>query len=345
MGSSKSANAVLAKARAKYGRRLTDKDYANLLSCKSVAEVVSYLKNNTYYETVLGKINERDVHRGRLELILKQKLFEDFYSLCLYTKGSGEHFAQYILQRNEIEQIVHFLTLLSSNSAEEYIFSMPTYFKSHTSLNLDALSKARSYEQFFTALAGSPYEKLMSEFKPMRDQHINIAFVENKLYKFCYANLYNSINKYSSGAERKALLSTFNSIMDYVNFVRVLRLKRYYHESPEVTASFLFPYGNMSKKTLGRLCRAATSAEVFEAINDTSLGRSIKKFNYVYAGEIDNIGVYKITKKNIHFSSFPLVVMLSYVFVMDTEYKNIVSIIEGIRYNVDPSKLETIVIR
>lgn len=345
MSSSKSANAVLAKARAKYGRRLTEKDYTNLLSCKSVSEVVSYLKNNTYYETVLRKINEREVHRGRLELILKQKLFEDFYSLCLYIKGSGEHFAQYILQKNEIEQIIHFLTLLSSNSSQEYLFSMPTYFNSHTSLNLDALSRARDYEQFFAALAGSPYEKLMAEFRPLRNQHINIALVENKLYKFCYSNLYNSINKYSSGAERKALLSMFNSIMDYVNFVRVLRLKRYYHESPEVTANFLFPYGTLSKKTLDKLCQATTSAEVFEAVSGTSFGRAVNKLEYVYAGEIDNIGLFKITKKNIHFSSYPLVVMLSYVFVMDTEYNNIVSIIEGVRYGVDPSKLETIVIR
>ena len=100
MSSSKSANAVLAKARAKFGKRLTEKDYASLLSCGSVAEVVAYLKNNTYYSEVLKKINEREVHRGRLEQILKQKLFEDFSSLCIYVKGTGEYFAQFITFRS-----------------------------------------------------------------------------------------------------------------------------------------------------------------------------------------------------------------------------------------------------
>lgn len=344
MSSSKSANAVLAKARAKYGRRLSDKDYTNLLACKSVAEVVTYLKNNTYYDTVLSKVNEREIHRGRLEVILKQKLFEDFYSLCLYTKGSGEHFAQYILQKNEIEQIIHFLTLLMSDSPHEYIYRMPTYFMSHTSLDLQGLSKARNYDQFFEALEDSPYEELLAEFKPHKSGHINIALVENKLYKYCYDNLFESINKYSSGAEQKALLSMYNSIMDYTNFVRVLRLKKYYKESPETTAHFMFPYGTFSKKTIQKLCCATTSADVFEAVKGTPFGRALDKLDYVYVGEIDNLSRFKITKRNMHFSTFPLVVMLSYVFVMETEYKNIVSIIEGVRYNVDPSKIKSIVI-
>ncbi len=344
MGSSKSANAVLAKVRAKYGRRLTQKDYENLLSCKSVAEVGAYLKNNTYYDTVLKKINEREIHRGQLETVLKQKLFEDFYSLCLYTKGSGEHFAQYILQRDEIEQIIRFLTLLSSNSTQEFIFTMPTYFLKHTSINLMNLARARDFDAFFACFAGTPYEEILAEFKPKKGETVNIARVEDKLYKFCYKNLYNAIDKYSSGAEQKALRSMFDSMMDYINFVRVFRLKKYYHESPEMTESFLFPYGTFKPKTIRKLCAAKTSAEVFEAVKDTSFGRNLSRLNYAYAGEIDRVGMFRITKKNIHFSSYPLVVMLSYIFVMQTEYNNIVSIIEGVRYGVDASKIETIVI-
>lgn len=344
MGSSKSANAVLAKVRAKYGRHLTDKDYDSLVSCKSVSEVVTYLKNNTYYETVLRKFNEREIHRGRLEIILKQKLFEDFYSLCLYTKGSGEHFAQYIIEKSEISQIIHFLTLISSNSMVEYVPSMPAYFNSHTSINFDKLSRARDYDQFFTAMTGTPYEAILAEFRPGKGGTVNIAIVEDKLYKHCYANLYESINKYSSGQEKKALVSMFNSIIDYINFVRVFRLKKYYHESAETTERFLFPYGTMSKKTLKKLCEANSAAEVFDAISDTSFGKSVAKLEYVYTGEIDNIGLYNITRKNIHFSTFPLVVMLSYVFVMETEYNNIVSIIEGVRYNVEAEKIRSIVI-
>ncbi|MBQ2604365.1 MAG: V-type ATPase subunit [Clostridia bacterium] len=344
MSSSKSANAVLAKARAKFGKRLTEKDYASLLSCGSVAEVVAYLKNNTYYSEVLKKINEREVHRGRLEQILKQKLFEDFSSLCIYVKGTGEYFAQFMTQKNDIEHIVHFLTLLSSNSSDEFIFSMPSYFMTHSQINIYSISKARTYDQFFDCFIGTPYDSVLAEFRPHNNEHVNIAEIENKLYKFCYKNLYNSISKYSSGKEREALFNMFDSIMDYMNFVRVYRLKQYYHAGADTTRRFMFPFGTFDSKTVDKLCEADSGKAVFDAVKSTKFGKSLEKLEYVYTGEIDNIGLYKTTLKNMYFSTYPLVVMLSYVFVMQTEYNNIVSIIEGVRYNVDSSKIKSIII-
>ena len=70
--------AVSAKARSKYGRFLTDRDYASILACQSVPEVMVYLKSHTHYASVLSEVNERDVHRGRLEMLLRQYLFNEF---------------------------------------------------------------------------------------------------------------------------------------------------------------------------------------------------------------------------------------------------------------------------
>ena len=167
---------------------------------------------------------------------------------------------------------------------------------------------------------------------------------KNKLYKFCYTNLYDSIKKYSSGKEKEALLDMFDRIMDYMNFVRVYRLKQYYHEDAQTTRRFMFPFGTFDAKTIEALCSADSGKEVFDAVKNTKFGKALEKLDYVYKGEIDNIGLYKTTLKNMYFSTYPLVVMLSYVFVMQTEYNNIVSIIEGVRYNVDPSKIKTLII-
>ena len=344
MSSSKSANAVLAKMRAKYGKRLSDKDYNNLLACTSVAEVVAYLKNNTYYDTVLRTVNEREVHRGRLEMILRQKLFDDFYALCRYMRGTGEYFAEYLVERDEIEQIVRFLTLLSSNSPDEYIFTMPAFFARRASVDLAALSRARDYDSFFAVLHGTPYERTAERYRPKSGERVNITELENELYRRCYDRLFASIGRYTAGAEQKALGEMFGSIIDIMNFVRVFRLKKFYKESPDVIRRFLFPHGTLSEQTLEKMCSAESSSKIFDAVKGTQLGRSIEKMDYVYAGQIQEIGIYRITKKNIHFSTYPIVGMLSYVFVMQQEYSNIVSIIEGVRYGVDPEKLRTIVI-
>ena len=106
--------AVLAKARAKFGKRLTEKDYNSLLNSNSVAEVMSYLKSYTHYAEALRDINERDVHRGRLEVLLRQHLFYEFDSLCRYDSQMSTGFSAYVISRTEIEQIMRFLTLLNT---------------------------------------------------------------------------------------------------------------------------------------------------------------------------------------------------------------------------------------
>lgn len=344
MSSSRSAGAVLAKMRAKYGKRLSDKDYENLLGCKSVAEVVTYLKNNTYYDSVLRTVNEREVHRGRLEQILRQKLFDDFYSLCRYMKGTGEYFAEFIIRRDEIEQMIRFLTLLTSDRTHEYIFTMPKYFAEHANVDLSALSRARDVESYFAVLNGTPYEKIAERYRVKNGESVNISEFENALYHYCYDYLYTAINTRASKSERKALLDMFDQIVDIMNFVRIFRLKKYYREPPEVIEHYLFPYGTLSQSTIKKLCGSGSSAELFEAVKGTKLGKMIGKMNYVYAGQIQEIGIYMVTKRNIHFSTQPVVGALSYVFVMQQEYSNIVSLIEGARYGADPDKLRGIVI-
>ena len=69
------SSAVISKARSKYGRRITDRDYKALIKCSNVAGVVNYLKNHTHYSDILNKINETEVHRGQLETLIKQKIF------------------------------------------------------------------------------------------------------------------------------------------------------------------------------------------------------------------------------------------------------------------------------
>ena len=84
------SNAILAKARAMYGNRLTRKNYADLLQCRTVADVAAYLKMHTNYKDVLASLNENDIHRGQLEIVLRKKIFRDFEKLARYELSIGE---------------------------------------------------------------------------------------------------------------------------------------------------------------------------------------------------------------------------------------------------------------
>lgn len=166
--------AVLAKARAKYGRHLTDRDYSSIVACQSVAEVMVYLKSHTHFSSALSEVNERDVHRGRLEMLLRQYQFYEFDSLCRYDSSMSEGFSRYVVEKTEVEQIIRFLILLNSNSTEKFIFQFPAFFAKHTSLDINKLANARDYEEFLNALSGSAYYDILKIYAGSSDDSMSI---------------------------------------------------------------------------------------------------------------------------------------------------------------------------
>lgn len=337
--------AVLTKARSKFGKRLSDKDYTSLLACQSVAEVMSYLKSYTHYSSALRDINERDVHRGRLESMLRQDLFYQFDSLCRYDSSISTGFSQYGIQRVEVEQIMRFLILLSSNSTEKFIYQFPAYFAKHTEIDIDKLSNATTYSEFLNVLSSSNFYPILKKYTPDEKGRLPISEIENKLYDFVFSQMAQTINKNTKGQEKRELLDLFTTINDYDNFSRILRLKKYYNLDPDlIHQNLLNSFCDINANTLDMMCKAESSAEVFSIMQTTHEGKLIDKIGYVYASDISPRVKYRLAKKNMYFSNNPSVVMISYMFVAEIELMNIISLIEGTRYNLDSKKIQSLLI-
>lgn len=337
--------AVLTKARSKFGKRLTEKDYTSLLSCQSVPEIMAYLKSYTHYSNSLHDINERDIHRGRLEALLRQNLFYEFDSLCRYDSGISSGLASYIIETIEVEQIIRFLILLNSNSTDKFIYQFPAYFSKHTEIDIDRLANAKNYSEFLKAASESPYYDILKNYSADCKNRLPISEIENKLYNFIFSNLNTVIKKNVKGRERQELTSFFYTINDYNIFSRILRLKKYYNLTPDEIKSNLFlDYTNISPKAIDMMCQAESSAEVFSIMQNTHNGKLINKIGYVYASDISPRIKYRLAKKNMHFSNNPSVVMISYMFVAETELMNVISLIEGTRYNLDSKIIQSLLI-
>ncbi len=337
--------AVLTKARAKFGKQLKEQDYNNLLSCQSVAEVMVYLKSHTHFSSVLAEVNERDVHRGRLEMLLRQNQFYEFDSLCRYDSEVSSGFSRFIIERTEIEQILRFLILQKANSTDKFIFQFPAYFSKHTEIDVNKLANARSDDEILEALKKSPYHKILSKYKPDSEGKWPVSDIEMSLYGYVFANLLDTVVKNTKGQERNELRTMLYTINDYMTFSRILRLKKYYDLPPERIKDNLFiGYTSISNKLIDQMCAAKSSAEVFSIMQKSGSGRMINKIGYNYAGDITPRVEYRLAKKNLRFSTNPSVVMLSYMFASDTELMNLISLIEGVRYNVDAKTIKSLLI-
>lgn len=340
-----SSSAVISKARSKYGRRLKDKDYKALLKSSNVAGVVSYLKNHTHYADVLSKVNETEVHRGNLETIIKQKNFYDFDSLCRYEMSEGSPFSEFIIRRYEIEQLVHFLLLLSCNKVEEYIFALPAYFDKHTELDLYRLSRCRNFESFLDVLGKSEYRKILKNFPPDNRGVINIASAEDAMNMFAYKELYLAISKRKSKREKENLKSLCDNVNDFCNISRVLRLKKYYKMTPQQVMSHMLPYGSIKSSKLKEMCNAPTYEDVLSIVTTTRVGKRIKFTDIEKEEQISFMNRFDMCRKNLYYSQDPSVVLLSYMYVCEAELKNIITVIEGVRYQSDRDVIESLLIK
>lgn len=339
------SSAVISKARSKYGRRITDRDYKALIKCSNVAGVVNYLKNHTHYSDILNKINETEVHRGQLETLIKQKIFYDFDSLCRYEMSEGSPFSDFIIRRYEIEQLVHFLLLLSCNKVEEYIYKLPTYFNKHTHIDLYKLSQCRDFDSFIQTLGKSEYKKILEVFTPDKNGVIDVAGAEDAMNVYSYKELYVAISKRKSKKEKENLLMLCDSVNDFCNISRVLRLKKYYSMTPQQMMSHLLPYGTIKTSKLQEMCDANTIDDVFEIISTTRVGKRIKHMDIDKEEQMSFLNRYNMCRKQLYYSQDPAVVLLSYMYLSEAELKNIITVIEGVRYQSPKDMIESLLIR
>ena len=138
---SSAANAVLAKARAMYGKRLTAQNYTDLLACRSVNEAAAYLKAHTAYADAFEGVTMGSLRRWQIEILLREHLSNNFASLCRYEKSIGDGFYKYFVTLSDVDMLLHSVRYLNSRHPEKNLAKVPDFFVRHSELNAAALWK------------------------------------------------------------------------------------------------------------------------------------------------------------------------------------------------------------
>ena len=335
------ASAIIAKARSKYGKRLMPRDFQAMVKCGSVGEVVQYLKSYTHFQTDLDKVST-DIHRGNLENILREKQFESFLSLCKYQTGNSP-MTDFLLRRGEVRELMKFLTLLSIKRPREYIFSLPLYFNQHTDVDLERLSAIDDYDDLLEALSGTPYQRILREFPPDETGNYDLAEIEDALENAIIGMLYENIGKVKSKKTRAQLTELIDTLMDCNNYSRIIRLKKYYNLSNEAIRSHVLHYGNLSGKRLEKILRRDTFEDIYAELRQTSVGKQAQKLDK--QGEMAIQGRYERCRHELYFSTNPEIVLLAYYILSETELSNVIAVVEGVRYSMEPERiLQTLIL-
>ena len=339
-----SANAISAKVRAIYGRRLTAADYQELTRQRTVSDVAAYLKANPGYGVYLAGIDEMQIHRGQLELLLHRSKLERLAALAHYSFAKGAGFYSYTTLTVEADMLLRVIMLLNSNVPEEIIRTLPTYMQEFVRFDFLELSRVRSFEDLLRAVEGTPYRELLEPFRAENGQ-IRLSQCELALKTYAYQTILDTIDKSYTGAIRRELREAVLTEADLINLVMIYRLRTYFGWEPEQVKSQLLPFRfRLTDRAVEGMLAARNDEAFSKAMRLRAYRREMEEVSFSYMEQCTRRLSYLMARKRMHFSTEPPIVFYSLMTLIQLEVENVTTIIEGIRYGLPQEEIEPLLI-
>lgn len=334
-----SSNALCAKAKAMYGNRLTETVYSDLSRKLTVGEAVTYLKTQTRYSDALKDVNVRNVHRGQVESALNREYFDRCAKLMKYAPRKNQDFYLYQFASFEIDLIMDKVMSLVAKQKNSFNLDIPDYLSHKTSFNLYGLINIESFKDLVLYLKDTKYYKVLKDFD--FSSPIDFNGLEMKLQKLYYETAISSIKNNFSGRTRKDLLNLFYTSIELKNITKIYRYKKYFNESEEVIRRSLYlEYSRLPKEMIDKLVCASGEKEVLMLLAQSKYKLYEDDRDYPYIEYYMDSIQYNIAKRYMRFSGSAPLVYMTYCILLRVEIDNLKHIIEGIRYNRDPSSIE-----
>ena len=339
-------NATVAKIRSIYGKRLKAEDYQSLINQQSVSEIAEYLKKNTYYSELLSPIDTNTIHRGMLENLLRRSVFEKYIKIISFEQIGKNEFFNYRILKAEIDEILSCIRHINASS-DEQIATTPIYLGSYASISFIELSKIRSFDALLEFLRRTPYYSELIEFKPKEGERINYNACEIKLRKHYINRLFTCIKKNFSKNLQENLLFLLLTDIDIINIINSYRLIAYFNENEDEIKRNMLPFhGRLSELKQNDIISSNDAEDFIKRFSKTYYGRQMTDNGY-NPNDIEQSAMrlrYKYARLALKKSTEAPLSIYAFIYLMDNEVQNLIKIIEGIRYELDPKKIEALIL-
>lgn len=310
-----------------------------MISKKTVSELAEYLKKVYRFKETLRDIDPNTIHRGLLEELLKKNNFDTYVRLCDFQRLDNTPFYNFLVQKIEVEQIIEAINRLSQNQIDKSFADVPVYVKKHSKLNLLELRSAENIEDLKKALKGTPYFKIISKISIDDENGFDYIKCERMLVSFYYSRLIDDVEKDFFKGDSEQLKDIILMEVDLVNIRNAYRKKAFFNYDSERIKNTQIPFSKIGKRRMNSFYEKANAEEMLEYLNKTPYGKNMlshKDYLEVKLQTVFSRYLQHIVARN---NSAP-VVIYAFMKLCDMEVKNIIHIIEGIRYEVAPDVIE-----
>lgn len=339
--------ALSAKARAMYGKRLKTDDYEALLQKKTIGDIVSYLRSDTLFVNTLAGVNEKAVHRGQLEVLLRLSLYERLHRLLRYGSEHAGPFLVGMCMNTEIDMILLSVRSLMSGDEtfrEQMITQMPLYMQKYLQVNLKQLAAVNSYDELYQLLAETPYGTILRKYSGTPVEEIDLVGLEYDLRRSYFRRMYEQASQVASGETLDTLRRLVRMQAELNNLAVIYRLKKYFQADAETIRKSILPVTCLfSQREMDQLIDEADGDGVIDAIA-RRYHHYVRNTRFTYIENFTDRVMKNVYYSAMESSTDAALVLISYMHLSKMEIRNVINIVEGVRYSVSNDRIRTLLV-
>lgn len=321
--------ALNAKMKGMYANHLNSEELEELLRQNTIKDAIYFLKSKF---PSLENLDE-NTHRKELEQELNNLFIIDILKLCKYlNKEEIEIFMQFV-SKYEINCVKNVFRNVTTNRNAKINLRNIDNWTTKMFSSIDGINDVTEETEFLEIIKS---EKYYSIFKKYEDviENAPLEKIEVELDKFYFQEIYKLSKKVN-----KEFQNMIGTEIDLLNIIWIYRAKKYFNYTEREILDITIPvkYKLNAEKIL-RLINSKDFEDMKNVLNETvyknvfrdELFLEYEKDKFLYNKYIT------IFKTKL----FNICTVFCNINLIDIEIKNIINIIEGIRYNVDKQEIQ-----
>ena len=165
------------------------------------------------------------------------------------------------------------------------------------------------------------------------NKRIPLEELEVKLDKYYFKKIFKSVEN------NKELENLIGTEIDLLNIITIYRSNMYFNYTEEEIKNILIPINyKINKKDISELINSTDFEEIIKILEKTPYKNTFKDENNIEHDK--NKFLYDMYIKYFREKLFNLCTVFCNINLIDIEIKNIINIIEGIRYNIDKTEIQ-----
>lgn len=317
---------INAKLKGMYAKRLKNDDLQDLAKQNNLKSAVAILKNKSSSLNVLSE----DADREEIEKVLNGEIIYDIEKIVKYLDKNDTQIFNLLISKYEIRCIKKAIKLLySKNEYDENI----KIWTNTIFTDLKGLESIKSIDEFLKIINNTKYKKILKKYFENKDTEYSIFEIENELDKMYLKSIYNS------AGNNKNLKKMIGAKIDFTNILWIYRMKKYYNFSEDkIEKSIIDINYALKKNQILLLVKAKNIEELNEILKKTVYSNIATDDIYELECNMKKY-LHGLYIKNFKSNLLSINCIYSYLNLVELENKDIISIIEAVRYGIDKEKL------